>query len=215
MRIVRAMVSSLLILALIVIAASVYARRHGDPVPRADDAESAGRAVPAAILSQPTLVPTSPPLPTLPVPVPTLPPNIPPPPTPRATDPDLTNAVPLQGVPAIRPSRPLANPNEPAFTEDDVRAYVTKRGGALGRRIRTDGPYQIDNILFLRSAEAPTRLGIRTGLEDDQLLCAATLRGTFIVTGPPSTEGREYIKSRLILLFDARTGNLLGQDALP
>lgn len=93
--------------------------------------------------------------------------------------------------------------------------YVIKRGGALGRRIRTDGPYQIDSILFLRSAEAPARLGIRTGVEDDQLLCAALLKGTFIVTGPPLTQGREFIKSRLILLFDARTGNLLGQDALP
>lgn len=207
MRIVRVVVSGLLALVLIAVAAVTYARYRVDPFPN-------GRAVPAAILSQPTLVSTPPALPTLPAPVPTLPPDVPRPPT-RTTDPDLTNAVPLQGVPAIRPSRPLAGPDEPVFTEDDVRAYVIKRGGALGRRIRTDGPYQIDSILFLRSAEAPARLGIRTGVEDDQLLCAALLKGTFVVTGPPSTQGREFIKSRLILLFDARTGNLLGQDALP
>jgi hypothetical protein len=81
--------------------------------------------------------------------------------------------------------------------------------------VRANGAYQIERIEFLRGADTPTRLGVRAGVAGDQLLCAATLRGTFTLAGPPADSSHEYTKSTLILLFDAHTGNLLGQDALP
>jgi hypothetical protein len=206
MKVARVVAGGLLVLALAVVIAGVLARRQTVSGVQEGDRPRVGRAVPAAAIP----LPPTPTLPPLPTPLPT----VPLPPTPRQIDPDVTNAVPLQGVPGIAPSRPMAAPDRPTFSEDDVRAYIAKHG--IGpSRVRASGPYQIERVEFLRGSEAPSRLGVRVGVADDRLVCAATLQGTFTVLGPPAGGSQEYTKSKVILFFDARTGNLLGQDALP
>lgn len=122
--------------------------------------------------------------------------------------------MPGRGVPAIPPSRPGASPDQATFTEEEVRAFIAKRGGGFGK-MRVAGPYEIESVIVLRSIEAPARLGVVAGGVNDQLLAAATLRGTFTVTGPPGPGAQVYTYSKMVLVFDARTGNLLDQIALP
>lgn len=209
MKVPRTLSSGLLVLALAlavtgVLVAGAAAGRAPNTTAGATAPTPAGTTVAAAASAPtpPALLP--PPRP------PGLPPNVPAPPTPRLTDPDLTSARPPQGVPAITPRVPALGPDSPAFTEDDVRAYIAKYGTGAGR-VKADGPFDIESIAFLRRGEIPVRLGIAAGGADDQLVCTAKLRGTFLVFGPSQT----YTKSTLILIFDARTGHSLEQVALP
>lgn len=180
-----------------------FVGRGGDTLTGSEPAPRAGRAVPAAT---PSLA-----VPTLPaVPTPPRPPEIPP------GDPDLTNATPGRGVTGIKPSRVPTDPNQAAFPEEEVRAFIASRSGNFGR-VQAEGPYEIRSVVVLRGEEAPARLGVTAGTTDDQLLGVATLHGTFTVPGPfvPGKGSTTYKNSQMILVFDARSGNLLEQIALP
>lgn len=142
----------------------------------------------------------------------------PPPPTPRMADPDPTAATPPEGIPAIKPRRPVTGPNEPTFTEDDARAYIAVNG-IKAIRIDPSGPYQIESIVFLTNGEARPRLNTGGGGPDDRLLCLVTIRGTFTGTGAPphplTGESDVDTLRTVILIFDAHTGNSLGLEAFP
>lgn len=102
--------------------------------------------------------------------------------TPRTTAPDPTRSAPPQGIPAIAPHLNVG-PNQPTFTEDDVRAHIAAVGIGPGKA-RPTGPYQVESAVFITSGEARTRLGVRSGQPDTALLCIVTIRGTFTLTGP-------------------------------
>lgn len=202
LRIVSIILGSVLALAFVVLVIGLVGRRDSETT-GLGIASRGGQAIPAA--SSSLAVPT---LPALPTPPP--PPDLPP------VDPDLTNATPGRGISGIRPSRAPADSNQAAFTEEDVRAFITSRSGRFGR-VQVAGPYEIRSVIFLRATEALPRLGVTAGATGDQLICAATLHGTFTVPGPyvPGNGSTTNEKSRMILIFDARSGNLLEQIALP
>ena len=107
---------------------------------------------------------------------------------------------------AIRPSKPSAGPDDPAFTAEDAREYV-ERHGADGFRMVATGPTSIDRVVFARGADV--------GWPDYPLLCLVMVRGDYRLTGgPPSLPGaplRSPVTSDgITLIFDAHTGNDLG-----
>lgn len=141
------------------------------------------------------------------------------PPTPRAGDPDRAKAGPPEGIPAIRPSRPAVGPDEPTFTADDVRAFIAAHGLDYGR-MQPAGPYQIEGVEFVTSAEAARRLEVRSGRPDTAPLCLVTIRGTFRDAGGPPPNPQTGAPSTgtfstMVLVFDARTGNLVRREGLP
>jgi hypothetical protein len=121
-----------------------------------------------------------------------------------------------QGIPAIRPTRPAAPPNEPTYSEADMRTYLARVRLRLGK-IMIDGPYTIERTEFLPESEANRRLGVVGGMPSDQPICLVTVHGAFSVSSPPVPGSGPTVHtfSTVILIFDGRTGNALGADALP
>jgi hypothetical protein len=131
-----------------------------------------------------------------------------PPPTPRTTDPPL-GGIPAPGVPAIRPSRPSTGPNDPAFTEQDVRDFV-ERYGADGARLIATGPVVVTRVVFVP--------GATVGWSAYPLLCLVTVRGDYRLSGGPApppgaTPRPPIVFESATLIFDAHTGNALGTSA--
>lgn len=211
MKVFRILAGSLLTLGIIAVLMVLYVTWHSPSGSRPTPG-LAGTAVAAGNgLGQVTAI--------LPTPTPSPTPTVPPPPRPaptmRATDPDLSNATAGTGVPAILPHL-TPSPNLPAFTIDDVRAYVAAAGLGPGRA-RVSGPYQIESMTCQTSGELKAG-GIRTGWPDDTLICQVKLNGTFTITGPVPPGGgtpQTHILRTFTLFFDGRTGNLLGQTGSP
>jgi hypothetical protein len=134
-----------------------------------------------------------------------------PPPTPRMTDPDLSQASPPLGMPAIQPSKPSAGPDDPVFTEQDARDFI-ERNGVGGVRLRSTGPFVVEKVEFVR--------GQAIGSPAYPLLCLVTVRGDFQLLGGPGpppgvTPGPPIKFDRVVQIFDAHTGNVLGSNAFP
>lgn len=191
MRPIRIMIGSILMLALLGAALGVAAARHADPQ---TGAPGAGAAVPAF---QPAAA------------------TPPPPPSPPATDPDLARASRPEGVPAITPRRQ----GVPAFGPDDVRAYLAEKGVGMGKiQLRQGGSWQISNIESTTTLQARTLRNVRVDVPETRVLCLVTITGDFVVHGPPVPRGEPGSNIMpvpgIIQIYDATTGNLLGQDSL-
>ncbi len=106
---------------------------------------------------------------------------------------------PFPGTPAIRPSRTPTDPLTPAFTEQDVRAYL--------ERAYPDSVLLQMECLPAREVEARFDLG--PGEFGDRLLCVVTVQGEFSI-GVPADPPRVVVFHRAYLIFDGRTGNELG-----
>ena len=106
-------------------------------------------------------------------------------------------------------------PGEPRVTVNDVKAYLT------GDYFRAAGVDEIASIEFLPANEAEERIDVAPGSYGGRILCMVDLRGSFTVRVPPEVQekisedgGTPYV-SRMILIFDALTGNLLSEAAPP
>src|SRR4051794_30284454 len=97
-------------------------------------------------------------------------PPVPPRPAPplRTTDPDVTNATVGTGAPAITPHL-TPGPDAPAFTEEDVRAYLATAGLGPGRA-RASAPYQVEGMTCQTGSGLKAR-GAFTGRPAGTLLC--------------------------------------------
>jgi hypothetical protein len=117
------------------------------------------------------------------------------------------------GVPAIQPTILGTAPNLPAFTENDVRNYVSKSTDGFGR-IRVDGGRpSIESIQFLTLQELRAIRVEAADLPLDHiaLLCYVVYSGDFVVDGPPGLKPVRY--DHVMQVYDAHTGNLLSQVA--
>ncbi len=108
------------------------------------------------------------------------------------------------GVPAIQPHLS----GVPAFTEDDVREYVSARP-FNGHRFESKGPVTITRILFITSYDACQLMrGESVGLPNDAIVCYVQLSGTFLFSSPFSTTPQPPLHTGEEV-FDGKTGNLL------
>ncbi len=114
------------------------------------------------------------------------------------------------GVPAIQPRTGTGDPATPAFTTQDVEAYV--KAEPIGPRVSRDSVVTIERIDFLPRRAFPQRYPyLRPLAAEDTLLCVVTLRGNFVAPAPPAIRARDGIKTTdtAYQVFDAHTGNLL------
>jgi len=116
------------------------------------------------------------------------------------------------GLPAIQPRTTNPAPGQAAFAVQDVIDYVLARG-VQGARIGSSGPITVDKVEFLSGRDANARLHQETGQAEETLLCVVTVRGAFILQAPMPGHDRTFTAA--VLVFDARTGNLLQQGEAP
>lgn len=205
MRMIRLIVGGVLLVGLLTVAGLVF-RGLGGPAAQGGEQAEVGAAVPAAIPTTPTtLAPTV-----------TATATIPAQPSPPTSDPPITSGTGQIGSQAIMPHLASAVPGQPTFTEEDVRTYLAANGLDL-IRVRAQGQYQVEQVTFIPSAEARTRAGIYVGVPNDRLLCLVTVRGTFVLTGPPVPGKGPTIQTftAMTLIFDGLTGNQLGERGQP
>jgi len=117
------------------------------------------------------------------------------------------------GIEAIPVTNPL-NGDGPAFTEDAVRAYL-EANPPVGWDPTTPRP-EIISIQFLLTEEAEAVVDHSIPRKPQDLLCIATVRGTFVSELPPSIAAAlktdaDAAQSTLVMIFDANTGNLFGE----
>jgi hypothetical protein len=80
--------------------------------------------------------------------------------------------------------------------------------GQLESDVATPTQFQVETLEFLTNKEVSQRLGgASPGLAANEKVGFATLRGTFIVSGPLDANVARF--SRVYAAFDAKTGNLL------
>lgn len=114
-----------------------------------------------------------------------------------------------RGTPAIQPR----SDSIPAFTEQDVRDYVS-RGVSLGR-IRVLGQLTITQIVFTTIQELGRATGDGTWEGNnpaDLPICYVELSGIMEFMGPPGPRtsrraSQGGVMGTAFLLFDARTGH--------
>ena len=116
------------------------------------------------------------------------------------------------GVPGIQPR--ITNPalGQAAFTAQDVIDFVLTQG-VHGARIVSTGPVVVEKVEFLSGGAANARLHAEIGQANETLLCVVTVRGNFTLLGPMPGGDRAFTDA--VLVFDARTGNLLQQGEAP
>jgi hypothetical protein len=99
----------------------------------------------------------------------------------------------------------------PAFTVDDAKAWVSTHSlpFGLGRNVKP----MVTRAEFLTSQQVSALLhGVTTGFAPDHLLCYVELQGPVSFAGP---QGATTTYNRGVLIFDARTGNLVIGGGMP
>lgn len=114
-----------------------------------------------------------------------------------------------QGVPAVRPQHSPGGPNGAAFAEE-VIAHITANPAAW--EMGADRPPVVEQVEFLLSEEVRERPGFNSFMPADTLLCVATLRGPFTISGPRGATPQMCPKA--LRVYHAHTGNYLGQGGL-
>jgi hypothetical protein len=165
-----------------------------------------GTPYPTEDLEHPYIAPTYPPtplggtpgLPGIPAPVPT-----------GSSAPAAPVSHGPAGIPAIAPTIANAGPDQPAFTEVDVRRYDAAHSPrGFAERAEALTPVLIQRIRFLTVDQLRPRLGGDLGLPGTTLLCYVEYSGTFHLIHPPGMGG-PIISHGAAEVFDAHTGNLL------
>ena len=109
------------------------------------------------------------------------------------------------GIPAIRPH---LSGNGPTFTAADARAYVTTNG--IGR-VAIQGPINVTLVVFGSAAQIQGSYAhVDLGVGSDRLICYVEIQNTITIANPA---GRTLTYSHGFAIFDAHTGNLLGDGA--
>lgn len=135
----------------------------------------------------------------------------------RAPAPVIPPANVSEGIPALIPSDLSTAIGLPTYTEGGVRVQIA----ALGPKISTwTTPFQpqtlptVASVEFITAQEVGKRLNRGMNMPNDRLLCFVVLSGQFSGYGlnepgaaTPNPPGN------VLLVFDARTGNLLAVTA--
>jgi hypothetical protein len=110
------------------------------------------------------------------------------------------------GIPAIQPYLSSV----PAFTEEDVRTFVSTHP-VPGGSIRSVGQPAITRILFMPTCEASELIHAFIGWREQDLVCYVELKGTFTFHAyPPGSRNIPHpAEAEVVEIFDARTGNCL------
>jgi hypothetical protein len=94
---------------------------------------------------------------------------------------------------------------QPFTTQDVVNYFKTHN---LPMNMSSTGQFQVESVEFLTDRQVSERLGgASPGLTADEKVAVATLRGSFVFTGPSGGGPARF--SRAYAVFDAKTGNLL------
>ncbi|GAC1652992.1 MAG: hypothetical protein NVS9B15_13600 [Acidobacteriaceae bacterium] len=103
--------------------------------------------------------------------------------------------------------RPVGSPAlKTPITKAEVVAYFKTHN--LPMNLGKTSDITVANVEFLNNAQVVQRLnGANPGLADGDKLAFATLRGTFIFTGPPKSRVVRFNSAYAV--FDVSSGNLL------
>jgi hypothetical protein len=114
--------------------------------------------------------------------------------------------------PQDRPALRLHPGRVPAFTAEDMKAYLQGAPSCSLGPTLSGQPPTVESVEFVGCKELTVRLHVYIGLADDAPVCYVVLRGPFMLTGvsfppgghhlPPFSETEEEI-------YDASTGRLL------
>lgn len=107
------------------------------------------------------------------------------------------------GGTAITPHLNVRDPQAPAFTREDVIAWVSVN--PIGRMIALEPPTLV-KIEFTTAGDIKNLFHTSTGLLDSTPVCYVEFQGRFDAPHPP---GAAPIYTRAWEVFDGRTGNLL------
>ena len=104
-------------------------------------------------------------------------------------------------------------PNKvPAFTLEDMKAYLQSAPSCAGGPTLSGQPPTIDTLEYVGCKELTDRLNLFIGLPDDAPVCYVVLRGPFLLTlmsyPPGAVQGRP-VSETVEEIYDARTGDLL------
>ncbi len=104
-------------------------------------------------------------------------------------------------------------PNKvPAFTLEDMKAYLESATSCSGGPTLSGQPPTIDTLEFVGCKELTDRLNLFIGLPDDALVCYVVLRGPFrltLMSYPPGAVQGIPVSETVEEIYDARTGDLL------
>jgi hypothetical protein len=115
--------------------------------------------------------------------------------------------------PPGRPALKLTPGQVPAFTAEDMKAYLQCAPEcSLGPTLSGEPP-TVESVEFATYKELRNRLSTFIGLDDDALACFVVLRGPFHLTGISLPPGKVVYGipwcNRVGEIYDARTGRLL------
>lgn len=114
-------------------------------------------------------------------------------------------------APAGSPAIKLRTTGNQAFTVDDAKQYVATHRLRIG--LAKGGKPKVLNAEFMTSKEASQRWdGLTTGLSDDYQVCYVELEGPVVAAGPPGTK---VTYNKVVLIFDAHTGNIIIEGGRP
>jgi len=92
------------------------------------------------------------------------------------------------------------------FSKQDVADYFKTHN--LPKNATSPSDFAVDTLEFLTNKDVTARLnGASPGLADKDIIGFATLKGTFIFTGPQKASPARF--TRAYAAFDGTTGNLL------
>jgi NarL family two-component system response regulator LiaR len=114
--------------------------------------------------------------------------------------------------PQVRPALKLNPGQVPAFTVEDMRAYLQGAPScALGPTLSGEPP-TVESVEFVSCKELRDRLHVHIGWDDDALVCFVVLRGPFnptMMSRPPGSRPGSRYCERVGEIYDASTGRLL------
>lgn len=124
---------------------------------------------------------------------------------------DKQEKKPLQ-IPKAPPNRPQGSvalsvkPGPEPFSKDDVANYFKTHNLPMNATSSSD--FTVESLEFLTNKDVTARLnGASPGVNENDRLGFATLRGLFVFTGPPKATPARF--RRAYAVFDATNGNLL------
>ncbi len=111
-----------------------------------------------------------------------------------------------------RPALKLTSKWIPAFTADDMKAYLQGAPScSLGPTLSGQPPI-VESVEFVTCKELTDRLNVYIGLADDALACYVVLRGPFnltMISLPPGHHPGPHFCEIVEEIYDASTGRLL------
>lgn len=114
--------------------------------------------------------------------------------------------------PRGRSALKLTTNKVPAFTLEDMKAYLQSAPSCAGGPTFSGQPPTIETLEFVGCKELTERLNLFIGLPDDALVCYVVLRGPFrltLMSYPPGAVQGIPVSETVEEIYDASTGDLL------